>query len=91
MIDYVRDQTGRIIKIDPRDLPVLINGDDIYFKTNPIFYEYWLDQIKVAGFTLSLGKNYVHPNTFTINSRCFVQKEEELTEVTYLNVGLLQG
>jgi len=85
-------------------LPCLVNGDDIYFRTNAKFYEIWLKWIKRAGFSLSIGKNYVHKSIFTINSRCFSMCDNEdtldqnyqgtvpscLQEVTYLNCGLLR-
>jgi len=50
------------------DLPVKINGDDILFRTNERFYAIWRDKIGGVGFKLSVGKNYVHPSLFTINS-----------------------
>ncbi|APG77206.1 RNA-dependent RNA polymerase [Hubei narna-like virus 9] len=75
------------------DLPVLINGDDIYFRSNPVFYEIWKKYIGIAGFVLSIGKNYVHKSIFTINSQCFRYNDEQdsIDEITYLNVGLLIG
>jgi hypothetical protein len=73
------------------DLPVLVNGDDILFRSNPRFYAMWLHNITEVGFTLSLGKNYVHPTFFTINSRGYLYKPSNISEVGYLNVGLLTG
>jgi len=59
--------------------------------TNAAFYSIWLKKIAIAGFVLSIGKNYVHKRWFTINSRCFSSVKRVITEVTYLNVGLLIG
>jgi len=75
------------------DLPCLVNGDDIYFRSNPVFYQIWLKYITTAGFILSVGKNYVHKSVFTINSQCFTYNvaNDSLYETTYLNVGLLIG
>jgi len=75
------------------DLPCLVNGDDIYFRSNPVFYQIWLKYITIAGFVLSVGKNYVHKSVFTINSQCFTYNtaKDSLYETTYLNVGLLIG
>jgi len=75
------------------NLPVLVNGDDIYFRSNPVFYQIWLKYIDIAGFVLSVGKNYVHKSVFTINSQCFTYNEatDEIYETTFLNVGLLIG
>jgi hypothetical protein len=74
----------------PKELAALVNGDDILFKTNDGLYEIWKKNIKNAGFTLSLGKNYVHRKYLTVNSRLFYDGEH-LREVDYLNVGLLTG
>jgi len=81
----------RPYSIHPKDLPVLVNGDDIYFRTNDVFYTIWKEIITFAGFELSIGKNYVHADTFTINSQMFTYLNGTLTETTYLNVGLLKG
>jgi len=81
------------IKVNIYDLPVLVNGDDIYFRTNSDMYQIWLKYITYAGFKLSVGKNYVHSSVFTINSQCFTYDaiNNSLVEITYLNVGLLIG
>lgn len=87
------ENTGAKVVVSVFDLPVLVNGDDIYFRTNSVLYKIWLKYINIAGFQLSVGKNYVHPDTFTINSQCFHYNKvtDTLTEQTYLNVGLLIG
>jgi hypothetical protein len=74
-------------------LPVIINGDDILFRSNPKIYKEWLRNIAIVGFELSLGKNYVHPKILTINSQIFHFSSVERTfkEVHFLNVGLLTG
>nr|UJQ92732.1 MAG: putative RNA-dependent RNA polymerase [Narnaviridae sp.] len=92
-INLDRQPHQRRLMVSAFELPVLVNGDDIYFQTNDRFYEIWLKYINIAGFVLSVGKNYVHRNTFTINSQCFRYNSEcdKLTECTYLNVGLLIG
>jgi len=70
---YLSKLVGKEVRVPVSLLPVLVNGDDIYFKTDDEFYEFWMAEIKIAGFILSLGKNYVHPNTFTINSECYIE------------------
>jgi hypothetical protein len=55
-------------RISLRTLAVLINGDDILFKADPHQYLRWLSGSKSVGFTLSLGKNFVHSRFFTVNS-----------------------
>jgi len=77
----------------PHKLPVLINGDDIYFRCNPVFYKIWFKYITIAGFKLSIGKNYVHNNIFTINSQCFIFSDIKTAprELFFYNVGLVMG
>jgi hypothetical protein len=79
-------------KIALRNLPVLINGDDILFRATPKFYELWKKTVALAGFKLSIGKNYIHPTFFTINSECFqFGGDRRIRPVGYLNAGLLTG
>jgi hypothetical protein len=80
--------TGRKFTID--ELPVLVNGDDICFRADDEFYSVWKHWTKVAGFTLSAGKNYISPDFVTINSEGFVQRTDgHLEKVGFLNTGLL--
>jgi hypothetical protein len=80
--------TGRSFTID--QLPILVNGDDICFRADDSFYAEWQAWTKVAGFTLSAGKNYISPDFVTINSEGFVHKSNgDLEKVGFLNTGLL--
>jgi hypothetical protein len=76
-----------------RLLPVLINGDDILFRSNVDHYKIWKEVISEVGFTLSLGKNYTHPSYLTINSELYEFRtrpdQEEFLKLEYFNVGLL--
>jgi hypothetical protein len=78
-----------------RLLPVLVNGDDILFRSNIEHYAIWKEVIAEVGFTLSLGKNYTHPTYLTINSELFEYRvrpgEEEFLKLDYYNVGLLMA
>jgi len=89
----VEEYTGRSVKI--RELPVLVNGDDIGFRANPLLYSIWKDKIREAGFTLSLGKNYIHRDYFTINSQLFkhslVKGQNFFKKLGFYNVGLIQN
>jgi len=49
-------------------LPVLINGDDILFRSSDAHYEKWLVETRRVGFTQSIGKNFRHDRFFTVNS-----------------------
>lgn len=64
---------GHDVEID--ELPVLVNGDDICFMANEAFYAIWKKWVVRAGFTLSLGKNYISPNYVTINSKGYHWRE----------------
>jgi len=48
--------------------PVLINGDDILFKTNYSHYAVWRDVVKEFGFFPSMGKNLLSDKILQINS-----------------------
>jgi len=73
------------------DLPVLVNGDDILFRTNERHYEIWRGLVAQAGFELSVGKNYVSESFFCINSRGYLFKNGQITDLPFLNLGLLTG
>jgi len=94
---YLQEVNGgeiRTLKI--KDLPVLINGDDILFRANDRLYAIWNEEIKLVGFKLSIGKNYFHPTILTVNSECYKvtfrpDGTPKFHEVLYLNTGLLTG
>jgi len=80
--------TGR--KFRKEELPVLVNGDDILFKANAAFYEVWKKWVSRAGFTLSLGKNYISPHFITVNSESWLHKGgSSFHKLPFLNCGLL--
>jgi hypothetical protein len=82
--------TGRTLK--PDTLPVLVNGDDILFRADERLYALWNEEIAKVGFTLSLGKNYVHPRILTVNSQTYLfEKDRTFEHLSYLNTGLLTG
>jgi hypothetical protein len=83
---------GRTIPL--RLLPVLVNGDDILFRSNPAHYAIWKEMISEVGFTLSLGKNYTHPTLLTVNSELYEFNPSknglpEFRKHDYFNIGLL--
>jgi hypothetical protein len=89
----LEEYTGR--RFVPLELPVLINGDDILFMSNPDHYKIWLKCIDTVGFSLSLGKNYISDKILTINSEFFeihlVNDSYRFKRIGYLNTGLLTG
>nr|UJQ92781.1 MAG: putative RNA-dependent RNA polymerase [Narnaviridae sp.] len=87
----LEEYTGRTFQ--PQELPVLINGDDILFRSDPALYQIWLRNISSVGFVLSLGKNYVHPSVLTINSQIFRFQPQTCSfeRAHFYNTGLLTG
>lgn len=64
---------------------VLINGDDILFVAPERLIEIWYEQVNGVGLVLSIGKNYVHPDIFTINSQMFKYTSRGITQIKYVN------
>ena len=101
--------TGFFHYVPIEHLPVLINGDDILFRATPRLYDIWKGPsgIQIAGFKLSIGKNYFSSHYLTINSECYrisqsrsysdlerltdPSSDLSFTKVEYTNVGLLLG
>jgi len=54
-----------------RHLPLLINGDDIIFRSTREEYEKWAASVRESGLVLSRGKTLVHPSILSINSTFF--------------------
>ena len=73
------------------ELPCLVNGDDILFRTNPEHYSYWKKRVASIGFDLSVGKNYIHETVLTINSTCYTFRKDRFSKVDFCNFGLLSG
>jgi hypothetical protein len=86
----LEDYLGLRIPMDK--LPVLINGDDILFRANDDFYKIWKKRTSEVGFDLSLGKNYIHKDFLTVNSKLYrYQSNGDFKYIGFLNVGLLTG
>jgi len=56
----------------PRDVPVIINGDDIVFRCLPSEFTRWSEGVASCGLTLSLGKTLVRSSEFSLNSTFFI-------------------
>jgi len=92
--EYVSSIMGMKVSIPIETVPVLVNGDDILFKSNKTFYEKWRENIAKVGFKLSLGKNYCHPKILTVNSQFYEYSDSgapKFKKLEFLNVGLLLG
>jgi len=57
---------------------VLINGDDILFKTTPDRVDPWKDSVQSVGFFPSVGKNLVNDKVCQINSELFEFKYADI-------------
>jgi hypothetical protein len=78
-------------KVMMKEIPCLVNGDDILFMSNEAHYDLWKEEIEKVGFKLSIGKNYIHKNLLTVNSKLFEFSHGIVKEIPYFNVGLLTG
>jgi hypothetical protein len=79
---------GRDVLIDELD-DLLVNGDDILFKSNPRHYDCWKQSIKEVGLTLSVGKNYIHKQLLTVNSELWERKPTGFRKYHYLSCSAL--
>jgi hypothetical protein len=73
LLCLLNDCTARSIGLSPKEY--LINGDDILMRTKPSNYPIWKEKVREFGLSLSLGKNYVHPEFGTINSQLIFREE----------------
>ncbi len=86
----LEEYTSRRFKL--QDLPVLVNGDDILFRSNSEHYTIWKRCVGEVGLQLSVGKNYFHSSVLTVNSEFFFHRGgREFEKIPFLNVGLLIG
>jgi len=76
-----------------RELPILVNGDDISFSTTPSGYKKWSADIGEFGFIKSIGKNYCHRRFMMINSELYDSEYEQTgrCHLPYFKSGLLLG
>jgi hypothetical protein len=88
---------GRVISLDEigNSHPVLINGDDILFKSDREFYQHWKKVITEFGFMPSPGKNLFHKELCQINSVLYRVTDKQgpfnediISEIPYINFGL---
>jgi hypothetical protein len=83
-----------------RNMALLINGDDISFKSDEILYNIWTYVAGVAGMNPSPGKNFCSREFININSTCYWanylendyrKKMTHVNDVFSLNPGLIKG
>jgi len=79
-------------KMTLRELPMLVNGDDILFRAiNNAHYELWKRITKVCGLKFSIGKNYTSKKVLVINSEMYKVTRGGVRRVPILNMRLLYG
>lgn len=61
-------------------LPLLINGDDIAFRSGKGFHDYWRSRLHEVGFTPSPGKNFWSLDFCQINSEYWLMPHNRPTE-----------
>jgi hypothetical protein len=77
-----------------RDLPILLNGDDLLFKADDELYKTWCEIIAKVGFERFVGKNYKSRNMAVINSCLFHLPRfhhHRSWVVPYWNLGWMTG
>lgn len=94
-LKYVQSGRG---PCTPREIDkelVLINGDDILFKSTDADYHIWTRNLRFFGFTPSLGKNLRSNRFLMINSTMYVQSSTSGSDffehLPFPNLGLLKG
>ena len=86
----VKLYTGKDYRI--RDLPVLINGDDILFKCTHAFWLIWKWVCDSSGLFQSPGKAFLNKDFCMVNSRWLNIESGNIADSTpFLNMGLVTG
>jgi len=75
LLCLLNDCTAQAAGVPPHKY--LINGDDILMRAPRSSYPKWKGEVSKFGLSLSLGKNYVHPDFGTVNSQ-LIHKGEVL-------------
>lgn len=70
---------------------VIVNGDDILFKCDEVFFGIWRQVTAQGGLLLSPGKSYLSKNFLQINSRSYYEKNGRVSRIGYLNLKLVLG
>jgi len=86
--------TGSIATTDLeslRDMPILVNGDDLCMQSSDGAYKLWERVGAYVGLSPSIGKTYFTSEFAQINSRNFLYEEGVYRSTYALNMGLLKG
>jgi len=86
-----RQRRNRGLYIKHRLHAVIVNGDDMLFKCDRVFYDRFIRNAKSAGLHISVGKNYLSKTFCQINSQIFVLSDGVLVRRDYLNLKFVSG
>jgi hypothetical protein len=78
-------------KLSLKDLPILINGDDMLGMFPPSAFNDWREMTSQVGLEPSVGKNYYSPNFAMINSRIFDLEDGVMVRRPYVNFSFITG
>nr|QIP68036.1 RNA-dependent RNA polymerase [Erysiphales ourmia-like virus 1] len=67
-----------------REVPFLINGDDIAFRCTPQEYEEWSRTVTGCGLKLSRGKTMTNERFFSLNSTMFIGCDSKVKSVPFI-------
>jgi hypothetical protein len=73
----------------PRDIPVMINGDDIVFRSTEAEMKVWKEGVGASGLVLSKGKTLVNSRFFTLNSTPFRAEQNRVRAVPFVRAKAL--
>jgi hypothetical protein len=96
-IDYKGESTKFYHKYKLKQIPMLVNGDDLLMTINPSDYKSWWEMVRSCGLEPSLGKNYVSKDFAMINSQLWLENRDCFFShsywhfVPFINLGLLKG
>lgn len=74
-----------------RQLPCLINGDDLIFKSDQDLLRIWRQILPEAGLVESPGKSYESESFAMINSVFFQERDKHMLSVPYFNMSWVTG
>jgi len=85
-----------VVRMSLEDCPIAINGDDVAGRTNQVGVASWKYYIPFVGLEESIGKTLYSEDFVQVNSTDFIARtnakgEKELTEIPYVNMGLVSG
>lgn len=88
---YLEEQGIDTAVLKLSNLPCLINGDDLVFKSDQRLLEIWRSLIGEAGLVESPGKSYESKSFAMINSVFFQETSRGLEHVPYYNMSWVTG